>query len=87
MSLSSFLTASAVSFGFTPNATRGRMRMGHSGDAVTAWRRTTSVQIPGPVRSRVSRLVLLLKRARACAATKSQTSRSTGWPGAAIKTH
>mmetsp|Transcript_11545 Transcript_11545/g.37905 ORF Transcript_11545/g.37905 Transcript_11545/m.37905 type:complete len:514 (+) Transcript_11545:5505-7046(+) len=51
-----------------------------------AWRRTTSVKMPGPVRSSVSRLVLLLKRARAREAMRLHTSRSAGCPGAAAKT-
>ena len=46
-------------------------------------RRTTSVNGPGPVRSSVSRLVLLEKTRRAFSLMRSHTSRSAGCPGAA----
>mmetsp|Transcript_13546 Transcript_13546/g.56919 ORF Transcript_13546/g.56919 Transcript_13546/m.56919 type:complete len:274 (-) Transcript_13546:914-1735(-) len=46
-------------------------------------RRTASVNAPGPVRSSVSRLVLLVKTRRAFFFIASHTSRSAGWPGAA----
>ena len=46
-------------------------------------RRTASVNAPGPVRSSVSRLVLLVKTRRAFFLISSHTSRSAGCPGAA----
>ena len=49
-------------------------------------RMTTSVNAPGPVRSSVSRLVLLVKTRWTLRATWSQISRSAGCPGAPAKT-
>jgi hypothetical protein len=46
---------------------------------------TTSVNAPAPVRSCVSRTLLLLNAVLAPRATRSTSSRSAGWPGAAAK--
>ena len=58
-----------------------------AGGCCSACRKMTSVHTPGPVRSRVSLLVLLLNTVVAWVAMWSQISRSAGWPGAPAKTH
>lgn len=64
---------------------RARRRRTFAAMPFVACDSTTSVNSPAPVRSWVSRTLLLLYSVCAPRATRSHSSRSAGWPGAAAK--